>query len=91
MIYYVIEVRTKRRGYDGEYLETSRENFEDVSKHLENLHYLPFDIDEIQVKQYAYNEFSRRVALLNCFIISFPYKNIYSKPIFTLKDVSKVV
>lgn len=92
MIYYTVEVYTKWRGHNREYLETDRENFADVLEHLECLRYLPYEINEILVKQYAYSEFSEiRTALLNCFIVSFPGNNMCSKPIFTLRNVSRCV
>lgn len=93
MIYYTVEVRTKWRGHDHEYLETTRENFLDVIEHLKCLKYIPFEIREIVVKQYAFSEFleEARVALLNCFDISFTGNNMCGEPIFTLYNVSRII
>lgn len=92
MIYYTVEVYSKWRSHDYEYLEINRENFLDVLDHLKCLRFFPYEIREIKVKQYAFSEFSKiRTALLNCFNVSFPGNNICSKPIFTLIDVSRCV
>ena len=92
MIYYTVEVYSKWRGHDYEYLETNRENFKDVLDHLKCLRYFPYEIREIKLKQYAFSDFSKiRTALLNCFIVSFPGNNMCSEPIFTLIDVSRII
>ena len=92
MIYYTVEVYSKWRGHDYEYLQTNRENFLDVLEHLKCLCFFPYEIREITVKQYAYSDFCEvRTALLNCFNVSFPDNNMSSKPIFTLDDVSRIL
>lgn len=92
MIYFTVEVYSKWRGHNYEYLEINRENFLDVLDHLKYLRFFPYEIREIKVKQYAFSEFSKiRTALLNCFSVSFPGNNMCSKPIFTLVDVSRCI
>ena len=92
MIYYTVEIYSKCRGHDYEYLEINRENFLDVLDHLKCLRYFPYEIRKIKLKQYAFSEFSKiRTALLNCFSVSFPGNNMYSEPIFSLIDVSRVI
>lgn len=92
MIYYTLEIYSKWIGYDHEYFEIDRENFLGILAFLESCKYLPFEIREIKVKQYAFSEFSKiRTALLNCFSVSFPGINMCSEPIFNLIDVSRVI
>lgn len=92
MIYYTLEIYTKWIGHDHEYFEIDRENFLGILAFLESCKYLPWEISEIKVKQYAFSEFSKvRTVLLNCFNVSFHGNNMYSTPIFTLDDVSRIV
>lgn len=87
MIYFVVEVQTKwRGGHNYERLETIREEFDEALSFIKNLRYLPFEIDTIELKQYAHN--GDRTTLLNCFDVYFPGNNMIYDPIFEFYDVS---
>ena len=94
MIYFVVEVETKWRGHDYEYLKTVRENFNDAFCFIENLAYLPFEINITTLKQYAFNGY--RTTLLNCFIVKFTNikfkgERLKYEAIFEYDDVSYVL
>ena len=86
MIFFVVEVQTKWRGHNYEKLETVREDFIEAMGFIKNLHYLPYEIDTIELKQYSYN--NGRTTLLNCFDVNFPYNNLIYEPTFKFYDVS---
>lgn len=86
MIYFVVEIKTKYRGNDYEELKTVREDFTEVFGFIKNLCYLPFEIDTIKLKQYAYN--NERLTLLNLFNVNFPGNNMIYEPRFEFYDVS---
>ena len=86
MIYFVVEVQTKWRGHNYEKLETVREDFIEALGFIKILHYLPYEIDTIELKQYSNN--NGRVTLLNCFDVHFPGNNMIYEPTFKFYNVS---
>lgn len=86
MIYFEVEVTTKARGNDYEELKTVRENFTEAFGFIKNLCYLPFEIDTIKLRQYAYTH--GRLTLLNLFKVNFPGNNMIYEPRFEFYDVS---
>lgn len=93
MIGYTVEVYSKcRENYDYDYLQSDRYNFEDALTFIKMLRYYPFEIREVQLKQYAYNYAnSVRVVLLNCFYVVWPCNNMIFDPKFKIKDVHKIL
>lgn len=89
MIYFSLEIKTKRRNHDHENMYISRENFLDVIDFMSTLFLLPYEIEEIRLKQYAYN--SQRTTLLNCFKVVVGPGNFLNTPIFVYEDVSYCV
>lgn len=86
MIYFVVEVQTKRRGHNYERLEIVRENFIDALGFIKFLCYLPYEIDIINLIQYSNN--NGRVTLLNMFDVNFQGNNMINEPTFKFYDVS---
>lgn len=86
MIYFSLEIKTKWRNHDHENMYIYRENFLDVVYFMATLFFLPYKIEEIKLKQYAYN--SQRTTLLNCFKVVYPGNDFFNEPIFVYEDVS---
>ena len=91
MNYFVLEVYTKFRGRDREYFEFSRDVFLDLLPIIDHLKYFPFEIDYINLKQYARNKIQQRTTLLNCFKVVFPGDNMIYPPKYEFVDVSGVL
>lgn len=90
MISYTVEVYSEwRENSDKDYLQSDRYNFEDALKFIKMLKYYPFEISEVKLKQYAYNN-KCRVVLLNCFKVVWPCNNMIYEPKFEIIDVSMI-